>query len=246
MEMELILEAIQDFVGLPDDLYDLEDLIKKKSDQAELRLSILECVYNFIHLFQMFKNIKPLMRSVYKCVQKTLDHDLEEVNDYSELLLRNTLFRLLQELLAYKALHQKDMILQYLLESLEKLQLQPMIINLGLMVKPIYQDINYVKKIESLEAVEISYILGNEQEIDLKEQIDTWISQQTLDLDKTDEIKQQLIEKYDEIIDEYKIAKGTKDYKRILNEIVEMLNLKLTVMSLMNSVADDIQPIPIK
>jgi len=247
-DTSLIFEAIQDFLGLPNEFYDLEDILIDNFKSDEHRLLILESIYNFVHLFQMFKSVKPLMKSIYKCIQKTLDHEVEKIEEYKELLLRTTLFRLLEEFMSYKKISQKEKVLEYLLESLERLQLQPLIINLGLMVKPIYEDLEYVNKIESLEAVEISYVIGDNEELDIKEKMDKWISEQKLDLDRQEELKRELIKIFKELTNTHKISEGTKQFDRLQSEVVEMMTLKFTVLSLMESVEDfdDVAPIPIK
>ena len=75
-----------------------------------------------------------------------------------------------------------------------------------------------------------------------------WISEQKLDLDKQEEIKQLLIEKLKELTSEYKIPEDSKQFKRLQSEVIEMLTLKFTVLSLLDSVEDmdDVAPIPIK
>ena len=49
--------------------------------------------------------------------------------------------------------------------------------------------------------------------------------------------------------DRRKISRESEEYKRLLGEIVEMLALKLTVLSLMESIPEDSflpEPLPIK
>jgi len=194
----------------------------------------------------MFKTIKPFMKKVYNCIQQTLEITTENINEYDELLLKTTLFKLLQEFIEYQQFSRKDFVLDYLTGSFEGLQLQPLIINLGLMVKPIYSDLSYVKKIGDFEQVEVSYVLGDNKENQIKSRIDKWISRQRLDLNQQEELRFQLIREFKNLIMEYKIEKGTDQYIRLMNEVNEMLILKFTLLSLMDSVADGIAPIPIK
>lgn len=239
-------EEIQSFLSIPDESFDLEDIINRYFFSAQYKITILDKILKFINLFNMFKTIKPFMKTVYNCIQQTLEITTENINEYDELLVKTTLFKLLQEFIEYQQFSRKDFVLDYLTGSFESLQLQPLIINLGLMVKPIYSDLSYVKKIEDLEQVEVSYVLGDNKEIEIKSRIDKWISRQRLDLNQQEELRFQLIREFENLIMEYGIEKETNQYIRLMNEVNEMLILKFTLLSLMDSVADDIAPIPIK
>ncbi len=239
-------EEIQNFLSIQDEFFDLENIIEEKFPSDEDQMKLLEKILNFIYLFKMFKSIKPFMRSIYKCIQKTLDLKAESIGEYESLLISTTLYRLLREYITYSKIAQKNRVLEYLAESLERLELQPMIINLGLIVKPIYLDLNYVKQIEVLEEVEISYILGNKEDIEIKEKIDKWSSKQSLNLDQQELLKEQLKKEFERVISKYDIPPESKRYKKLLNEAIEMLTLKFTVLSLMDSFANDVAPVPIK
>lgn len=239
-------EEIQSFLSIPDESFDLEDIINRYFFSAQYKITILDKILKFINLFDMFKTIKPFMKTVYNCIQQTLEITTENINEYDELLVKTTLFKLLQEFIEYQQFSRKDFVLDYLTGSFESLQLQPLIINLGLMVRPIYSDLSYVKKIEDLEQVEVSYVLGDNKEIEIKSRIDKWISRQRLDLDQQEELTFQLFREFENLIMEYSIEKETNQYIRLMNEVNEMLILKFTLLSLMDSVADDIAPIPIK
>lgn len=239
-------EEIQSFLSIPNEFFDLEDIINRYFFSAQDKITILDKILKFINLFDMFKTIKPFMKTVYNCIHQALEITTENINEYDELLLKTTLFKLLQEFVEYQQFFRKDFVLDYLTGSFEGLQLQPLIINLGLMVKPIYSDLSYVKKIEDLEQVEVSYVLGDNKEIEIKSRIDKWISRQRLDLNQQEELRFQLIREFENLIMEYSIEKETSQYQRLMNEVNEMLTLKFTLLSLMDSVNEDIAPIPIK
>jgi len=186
------------------------------------------------------------MKCIYKCVQESLGSKIETINDYDELLVKTTLFKLLQEFITYEKLSQREITLNYLKKSLENLQLQPLIINLGVMVRPIYSDLIYIKKMEELEQVEVSYVLGNKDESEIKNNIDNWISRQKLNLDTQEVTRMHLMREFENMIKECSIHIGSDQYLRLKNEVNEMLTLKFTILSLMESISDDIAPIPIK
>jgi len=239
-------EEIQSFLSISNESFDLEDFINRYIFSAQDKITILDKILKFINLFEMFKSIKPFMKTINNCILQSLEITAENIDDYDELLLKTTLFKLLNEFIEYQKLSKKDFVLDYLTGSFKSMQLQPLIINLGLMVKPIYTDLSYVKKIEDLEQVEVSYVSGDNKEIEIKSRIDKWISRQRLDLNQQEETRFQLIREFENLIMEYSIEKGTSQYKRLMNEVNEMLTLKFTILSLMDSVSEDIAPIPIK
>ena len=46
----------------------------------------------------MFKELKPFMNSVYICVKKTLEIQTEHLDDYDELLIKNSIMRFVQKI----------------------------------------------------------------------------------------------------------------------------------------------------
>jgi len=185
------------------------------------------------------------MNSVYICIKKTLEIQAD-INDYEELLVKNAIMRFLQEYITYSNLSQKEEILNFLAQSLGKLELQPLIINLGLILKPMYSDEDYLNKIKDYEEIEVSYILNDENEIKIKREIDKWLESQYISLNNQDELKIKLKEVYDRLVSSFNLSMESERYTKILKEVKEMLAMKLTVLSLMNSVNESLEPIPIK
>jgi hypothetical protein len=114
-----------------------------------------------------------------------------------------------------------------------------------------YNDDDYLNKIKGLDDEEVSYVINTENEVKIKKRIDLWLDAQELSLDHQDELREKLIEEFDRInmTDKRGISRDSEEYKRILGEIVEMLSLKLTVLSLMESIPEDSflpEPLPIK
>ena len=138
-------------------------------------------------------------------------------------------------------MNNKDTVLDYLSSSLQKLQVQPLIMNLGFLLKPMYSDQEYLNKIKGLDDEEVTYIVNTENEVKIKQRIDLWLDAQVLSLENQDELRENLIKEFDKInmTDKRKISRQSEEYKRLLGEIVEMLSLKLTVLSLMESIPED-------
>jgi len=59
-------------------------------------------------------------------------------------------------------------------------------------------------------------------------------------------LKIKLKEVYDRLVSSFNLSMESERYTKILKEVNEMLAMKLTVLSLMNSVNESLEPIPIK
>ena len=238
---------IKQFLSISDEEFNLDQKIENNFDSDDLKIEILGKIVQFIYYFSMFKNIKPFMNSVYNCIDSTLDLRTESINDFKELLIKNALMRFIEDYVDYAQLTQKKQILKLFSDSLDKLQIQPLIINLGLLLKPMYQDQEYLDRANKIQEVEISYSLNEEIEIEIKDAIDNWIKSQIVNLDNQDNLKTNLKNKYDALATEFHITKGSEVYKKLSTEVMEMLSMKLTIISLMDSMSEEsFEPIPIK
>lgn len=247
MAFESKYSEIKTFLSISEDRFELHKVIDERFTSDDEVENILENTLQFIYTFSMFKHVRPFMKSVYKCIKDTLEINQLRVDDFGELLIKNALMRFIQEYINYAKISQKEQVLNFLAESLEKLDLQPMIINLGLMLKPMYEDQDYIDQIQKMEEVEVAYTLNSEIELEIKNEIDQWLGTQELKLDRQEELKNQLTEKYITLVGEHNLSPDSKTYKKLLTEVTEMLNMKLTMLSLMDSFDDEsFDPVPIK
>ena len=187
------------------------------------------------------------MESVYQCIEKTIEIQIDSLNDFNELLIKNSLMLFIQNYIDYAQLTQKRQLLRLLSTSLDKLQVQPLIINLGLLLKPMYQDINYLESLNKTKEVEINYSLNQEIEKSIKAHIDYWIHNNKITLENQNQKKEELLNHYDSLTKKYKISLDSERYLKLQTEVKEMLSMKLTMLSLMDSFLDDsFDPLPIK
>lgn len=242
MDLESKYSEIKDFLSVPDQKFDLDQVICDWSE--EKKLTILNKVLDFINNFSMFRKFKPFMNSVYICIKKTLEIKAD-INDYDELLAKNSIMRFIQEYISYSNLFQKEEILNFLADSLGKLKLRPLIINLGLLLKPMYSDQDYLNKIKDFEEIEVSYMLNDENEIKIKKEINKWLETQQITLDNQENLKLKLKEKYNELTGIYNLSKISDTYLKLLKEVYEMLTMRLTVISLMDIMDDSLEPVSI-
>ena len=247
MDFESKYIEIRQFLSVSELEFNLDKKIDELFDSDNLKMEILSKITQFINYFSIFKNVKPFMNSVYYCIETTLDIGVESIGDFKELLVKNALMRFVQEYIDYAQLTQKRQVLRLLSDSFEKLQIQPIIINLGLLLRPMYQDKAYLDRANNTKDVKISYSLLDDIEIKIKTIIDEWMKAQVITLSNQDKIKTELRNKYEDLASNFKITKDSDIYLKLFTEVMEMLSMRLTMISLMGAISDDsLAPIPIK
>jgi len=236
---------IKEFLSVSDGDFKLNQIISKNF-QSEQELILVEKILAFIYNFSPFKMNKAFMSSVYKCISKTLDLKITSIDDFDELLIKNAILRFVQEYIDYARIGQKEQVLNFLADSFERLGVQPLILNLGLLLKPMYSDQNYIDKVSKMEEVEVVYELNDQLAINIKKAIDQWLNTQEIDLEKQDSLRENLIEEYNRLISEQNLSKESKQYQLLKTEVLEMLSMKLTMVSLMDSIDDEsMEPVPL-
>jgi hypothetical protein len=244
-----LYSEIKQLLSIPDENFDLENNPKYFLNTLpdENKLEVIGDILNFVNKFSMFQDIKPFIHSLYSCITKTLEIKPDSVYDFEELLAKNAIMQFVQEHINYSKLTQKDQIYNFLTDSLEKLDIQPLITNLGILIKPIYQDQKYIASLNSLKEFEVNYSLINGSKIQIKSEIDNWLKSQEFDLDSQEELQARLLMELDRLLLQHNLSKSSEKYEKLHKEVIEMLNMKLTMLSLMDHISDDsIEPIPIR
>ncbi|MBY9005623.1 MAG: hypothetical protein KGD63_02595 [Candidatus Lokiarchaeota archaeon] len=247
MSLSFNFDQIKWFLSLPESNKDLETFFSEWNTSIEFQQQIIDKLLSYINHFTMFRDIKPMMNSVFIIIKKTLEFKPDIIKEFEQLLIKNTLMRFIQEYITYSKISAKEQVLNYLTQSLQKLKLQPLIINLGLLIKPMYKDEEYLKKIKGFEEVEVSYILNSNQEVEIKKAIDIWIETQNITLNDQNNLKIRLKSVYDDLINNCDLSSNSELCNKLWLEVMEMLNLKLAVLSLMESIqGEGIEPVGIK
>ncbi|MGV9172003.1 MAG: hypothetical protein ACOC44_08095 [Promethearchaeia archaeon] len=246
--MQQKFAEIKNLLSISDQKFKLDDLIKESFRSEEYRKEILEKILSFVYNFSMFKHNKMFMNSVYECITETLEMRAESIKDYDQLLVKNALMKFIQEYIEYSKIshNSRKQVLSFLADALERLEIQPLVINLGLLIKPMYQDQEYLDNLNQIKEVEVEYTLNGDQEVEIKQTISSWIEEQDLNLDKQEELKAALQQKYDDLVEKENLSKDSEIYNELLGECMEMLNMKLTYLSLMGSVENELEPVSIK
>ncbi|KKK62353.1 hypothetical protein LCGC14_3005190 [marine sediment metagenome] len=249
MDLNSVYSEIKQFLSISDECFDLEQNINYhfRVEPDENKLEIVGDILSFVNKFSLFRDIKPFMNSLYTCINNTLEIKPESVLDFEELLIKNSIMHFVHEYINYSKINQKDQVLQYLTDSLEKLQAKPLIINLGLLLKPMYNDQNYLNNLKNIKGVEVTYNIFDDSEIQIKNEIDNWLKSQKISLDNQEELKIQLKKELERLFMKYNLSKDSDKSNNLQLEVMEMLTLKLTMLSLMEQIPDDsFEPIPIK
>ncbi len=238
---------IKQFLSIPEDHTELEAILEERDYTEGFKLNLLDYTYQFIQHFVIFKEIPLFMKSVFITLKKTLEFEVKSLADFEELLIKNIIMRFIQEYITYSKISQQDIVLNVLTESLGRLKLEPLIINLSLLIKPLYGDEEYVEKIEDYEEVEVTYVLNSEEEIQIKRSIDKWLETQKLSLENQELLEKGLESKFNELINSFGLSGESEHCQKLWEEVLEMLKMKLTVISLMASMPEEeLKPISIK
>lgn len=249
MNLSSVYSEIKQLLSVSDQNFELEKYINHyfNAESDENKLEIVGDILNFVNKFSMFQDIKPFMGSLYKCITNTLEIKADSIYDFEDLLTKNAIMHFIQEYINYSNINQKDQVLKYLADSLEKLDTQPLIMNLGILIKPMYRDHEYLNSLKRTEEIKVSYNIIHDSEFQVKTEIDYWLKTQDLNLESQEELTTRLLKELDRLFSKYTIPMTSNESKKLNLEAREMLNLKLTMLSLMDQISDDsIEPIPIK
>jgi len=238
---------------------DLLSFFEEPAKVEEIRHFLEECFSNlkdremgttiiseFVRYFALFQTLKPLRLEIHHSVIETIQI-ADKVSDLGELLQKAILLRLVEIYIGNAGLGQKDKILNILSSSLETLAPGPLFLNLGLMVRPIFQQESYQHAQKTQEEREIVYSIEyktiSKTDIEIKKAMDKWIKSQRIDLDAQDKLQSALRQKLQEECSQ----RGIPARDDLLFQVQEMLNLQLTLASLQMSMGDeDLAPTPIR
>ncbi|MFX0023185.1 MAG: hypothetical protein ACFE9S_12735 [Candidatus Hermodarchaeota archaeon] len=249
MKLEILYNEVKQLLSISDSNSDLEQNINHyyKTEPDENKLEILGDILSFVDKFSMFSDIKPFMNSLYTCINNTLEIKPESIYDFEELLMKNSIMHFVQQYINYSKITQKDQVFEFLKDSLEKLQKQPLITNLGILLKPMYQDQKYLDELEKLKEIEIDYTSNNNIDLKIKHEIDKWLATQNINLNKQDDLKDSLQREFQSLLSKYNLGIDSEKAKKLEIDVMEMLAMKLTMESLMEHLQEDsFKPIPIK
>ena len=240
------LQRVRIFLNLSDKDARISNGVCDSFKDSSDRLKALETISTFVGYFQLFNDLDYLKKEVQECIVGTLEI-CSNMNELMDSLLKSTLFSILELVLDYSKIKgDKDKVLKTLSTSLEILAPSALIINLGTMAKPVFEDKDYQAKKSQEEQVEVKEIEQSDIAQEIKAKIASWIETQQLSLEQQGELHKQIEQKIAKLAEEKGLEKASKEYQNIIVESKEMVNLKLTAMSLIMDFGDeDLSPQPL-
>lgn len=174
----------------------------------------------------------------------------EKPHDISEILIKTSIINLMETYINYSALSGvvKETVLNILGETFSsgKLRPQAQIINVCIMVSPIFKDKNYLKDKGQYEEEIVYEVEAVDIELKIKNKMDTWIKTLDISLDNQDKFASDAKLKLKEICEELNYKTTPESYNILENACVEMLMMQLTVASLLFDLGDeDLSPVPL-
>ena len=182
---EQILGNIKIFLEIPPQDSELSRKISAAFSEPEEHLQAAEAVYQFVKYFEMFKTLKALLNIVKEIILSAFDI-IESPEDLPETLTKSILLRITEIYIDYSQFPDKEKILKTLSQSLEILAPSAIIINLGLLVKPVFSDPNYIEKQQAEEIFSVEKIDSSDVALKIKADVDHWIKSQMLMVDEQD------------------------------------------------------------
>lgn len=207
---------------------------------------IIDETRNFLNYFSTYLRGEEFQKRVFEIIQ--ISYEIcDLVDNIPDVLLKTSFVNLLELYLDYSQIERKDEMLNYLTLSFDSLAPGPKILNLCLLVEPVLKSNQYLFDRGKLAEFEVIYAPMTSTEIRLKNEIDKWIKQQQLDLNKQELLTSQLSSVLRNLATKYGVNMETEAFQELLIECQEMLNMQLTVVSLMNEMGDeDLSPKPLK
>jgi hypothetical protein len=206
---------------------------------------IIDETRKFLNYFSTYLRDIEFQRRVFDII--TISYEIcELVDNLPDVLVKTTFVNLLELYLDYSPIERKDEILDIFGISFDALAPGPKILNLCLLVEPVLKSNEYVLDREKAAEIEIVYSTMTTGEIRVKQEVDKWLKTKKLDLSQQSQLSQQLSSMLRTIAIENGINTSTESYKELELECQEMLNMQLTVLSLMSEMGDeDLSPKPL-
>ena len=239
------IEQIHTILGISLDGSQLVANLQERFSDPGKQQKIVEHMKDFLRYFDMFKGITALFQELTDILKGSFEI-CEKVEDYPDLLMKSILLRIIEIYIDHSPYQDKEKILKTLAVSFEILAPSALIINLGLMAKPIFTDPEYLTGKKKDTVIEIKKVDNSALAQKLKNSIDSWIRQQNLNPEFQEQHLIDLITHFETIAAELGLNPETPEFNNLLLESQEMVNMQLTAMSLMMDFGDeDLSPQPI-
>ncbi|MHA1339997.1 MAG: hypothetical protein ACTSRZ_10410 [Promethearchaeota archaeon] len=229
------------------------ELLAKISEMKVKDLDISRVINDtndFLDGFSFYLNDNEFKEHILKII--TISYEIcEDLNDLKSLFLKTMIVRLIEIYLNYAKINEsaKETVLDVLGKSFGKLDPKAQILNVCLLVDPIFKSKDYIADKAKLEEKEVEYkeipeISDIEKQI--KAEVDNWIQKKHIDLAKQNELFSELRNFCKSIAQTKGIDISTEEYQQLEDKCVEMLRMQITSIALLSELEEeDLNPIPI-
>lgn len=238
-----IVEEITRLLGSP---VSAEDFLTLLNVYPSFKIPfIVDETRKFLNYFSTYLRGEEFQRRIFEIIQ--ISYEIcDLVDNMPDVLVKTTFVNLLELYLDYSNLERKDEMLNYLTLSFDSLAPGPKILNLCLLVEPVLKSEKYITDQTKYAEFEVVYAPMTSTEIRLKNEVDKWIKSQKLDPTRQDFLMHQLSGILGGLAIKFDVNTATEAYKELEIECREMLNMQLTVLSLMSEMGDeDLSPQPL-
>jgi len=216
------------------------------SDESGITLLVNE-TKKFLGYFGAFLKNREFQTRAFDILK--ISYDIcEDPKDIVDIFLKTSIVNLIQIYLNYSKIEAKEAVLNILGSSFGKNMLPgPQILNVCLMVDPIFKGKEYLQDKQKTEEVEVTYAeKASAIEREVKIEIDKWIKAQEIVVDKQDILINNLKGQLKSIAESKGLNVNIDRYKELELECVEMLSMQITSLALMAELDDDdLSPVPI-
>src|SRR5271157_2158063 len=165
----------------------------------------------------MFKSLKALLALLKEVIIGSFDI-IENPGEFAETLKNSVLLRIMEIYIDYAQFSDKDKMLKTFSQSFELLAPSALIINLGVIIKPVFTDPNYIEKQKTEEVYSVEKIDTSTIALKIKAEADRWIKAQMLMVDEQDMIREQLKTHINQFAAQFKLSSNAPDLTHIRNE----------------------------
>ena len=240
------ITSLLGILALPEKTGMLDSSIQKSFRDIADQEKAATIIKTFCQYFMMFQTQTALMKVVYEVIDSTFEI-IDNLQDLEDLLVKSITLRIIEIFIDYSKLEgDKDKVIKTLSTSLDILAPAPLIINLGMLVKPVFNDPEFVAQMATQEVEVVAVIDNSEIAQEIKGGVDRWINMQSLNLDSQDELLSFVEAEVIKLGSEKGFDLASSEFSNLLLECKEMVNLKLAAMSfLMGFDDEDLSPQPL-
>lgn len=225
------------------------ELMKQFCEEEKNIIETLVETKKYINYFGSYLEEQEFKIRIFKIIKLSFEI-CENSNDLADILMKTSIINLMETYINYSALSgaAKEAVLKILGETFSSGKFSPpvQIIQVCIMVAPIFNDKVYIRDKGQYEEEIIYEVESVDIELKIKNQMDSWIKSLDINLENQNKFTSDAKLKLKEICDELNFKYSQESYRTLENACVEMLMMQITVASLLLDFGDeDLSPVPL-